>query len=158
MRRLFPPFISGTAAGGLLLLRLIAGSAFVLHGWQKYQSPGGAFAWMPREAGVPGFMQALAVAAELGGGLAWILGLLTPVASLAILCTMVTAITTVHLRANDPFVAAGPGKPSYEPALVYAGIAITLFVVGPGTVSVDAILFGRGQPRGPDEPLAPPAG
>lgn len=157
MRRLFPPFISGTAAGGLLLLRLIAGSAFVLHGWQKFQSPGGPFGWMPREAGVPGFMQALAVAAELGGGAAWILGFLTPVACLGILCTMVTAITTVHLPHNDPFVAAGPGHASYEPALVYAGIAIALFCVGPGSISVDAVLFGRAPQEPSDVPVARPA-
>jgi putative oxidoreductase len=139
---MFPPFISGTSAGGLLLLRLIAGSAFILHGLQKYQSPGGPFAWMGRDANVPGIMQALAVAAELGGGAAWILGLLTPVACLGILCTMVTAITTFHLPHNDPFVGA-PGKPSYELAMVYLGIAVTLLVVGPGTVSFDALIFGR---------------
>jgi putative oxidoreductase len=143
MNRMFPPFISGTSAGGLLLLRLIAGSAFVLHGLQKYQSPGGPFAWLPAEHHIPGFMQALAVAAELGGGAAWMLGLLTPVASLGIMCTMVTAITTVHLKNNDPFVAAHPGQPSYELPLVYLGIALTLLVVGPGTISVDALFFGK---------------
>ena len=41
MRRLFPPFLSGRAAVGLLLVRVLVGSAFVLHGWGKLHSPGG---------------------------------------------------------------------------------------------------------------------
>ncbi|PWB78822.1 MAG: DoxX family protein, partial [Holophagae bacterium] len=69
----------------LLLVRVVAGFAFMLHGWGKIQN---AFGWMGPDAFAPGIFQALAALSEFGGGLAWILGLLTPLASLGIACTM----------------------------------------------------------------------
>ena len=61
----------------LLLLRIVAGVAFMLHGWGKIQHP---FSWMGPD--MPGFLQALAALSEFGGGAAWALGLLTPLASI----------------------------------------------------------------------------
>ena len=66
---------------GLLLLRLVMGVAFVLHGWGKIQNPMG---WMGPEATMPAVLQALAAISEFGGGLALIAGLLTRSASLGI--------------------------------------------------------------------------
>jgi putative oxidoreductase len=80
----------------LLLLRLVTAAAFVFHGWYQIQSPGGAFGWMGPEAPVPGVLQGLAVLAEFGGGLALILGLLTPLAALGIACTMIVALTVLR--------------------------------------------------------------
>jgi putative oxidoreductase len=149
MHRLFPPFVGNPGAVGLLVLRLVAGSAMMLHGWPKIQN---AFAWMGPKAPVPGALQALAALAEFGGGLCWILGLLTPFASLLILGTMGTALATVHLPHGDPFVAQMPGGPSYEPALGYLSIAVLLLLIGPGKLSLDAQLFA--QRRIASEPTA----
>src|SRR6266852_3850938 len=101
MNRLFPSFLTGWRAVGLLILRLVTGAAFMFHGWYKirYRGP---FRWMPPEAAIPGFMQGLAVIAEFGGGLALILGLLTPLAALGIACTMIVALGKVHLPHGDP--------------------------------------------------------
>jgi putative oxidoreductase len=141
MNRLFPPFLAGPGAGGLLLLRIVAGSAFVMHGLPKIRNP---FNWMPAEADVPGVFQAAAAVAEFGGGLCWILGFLTPIFSMLIMCTMVTAITTYHLPKEHPFVSA-PGSPSYEQALLYLCIAVAFLVLGPGSISLDALFFGRNR-------------
>lgn len=119
-------------APSLLLLRAVCGLALMTHGWTKIRNPLG---WMGPEATTPGLFQALAAVAEFGGGLAWILGLLTPVASLGILCTMAVAIAT-HLGRGDSFV----GKGSYELAAVYAVIAVLLGLAGPGRFSLDAWL------------------
>ena len=140
MRYLYANFVGGPGAVGLLVLRLVAGSAMMFHGWPKIQH---ATAWMPADAPVPGWLQALAAFSEFGGGLAWILGLLTPIASFGIFCTMAVATLMVHVSAGHPFVASGHGGPSFESALGYLAVAVALMLVGPGRLSLDATLFGR---------------
>lgn len=122
----------------LLLLRVVAGVAFMMHGWGKIQNP---FGWMGPGAFAPAPFQALAALAEFGGGLAWVLGLLTPVASLGILCTMTVAVTLHAVMNGDPFVSM-TGGPAYELAAVYFAIALLFLAFGPGALSVDRLLFG----------------
>ena len=141
MRRFFPTFISGWGAATLLLVRVVMGVAFILHGWPKIQNPMGWMNAMGGE-GVPSFLQALAALAEFGGGIALLLGLLTPLAALGIVCQMLGALFMVHFPMGHPFVAA-TGGPSYELPLVYLALAILLLVMGPGRWSFDALLFGR---------------
>jgi putative oxidoreductase len=139
MKHFFGKQISGRAALGLLIVRLIFGAGIMLHGWGKIQRP---FGWMGPDAAVPGALQALAALSEFGGGLALILGLLTPLAMFGLACTMLVAIFTVHVPAGDPFVARGGGR-SYELAALYLGVAVMMVLTGPGTYSLDAKLFGR---------------
>lgn len=141
MRRFFPTFISGWGAATLLVVRVVMGVAFILHGWPKIQNPMGWMNAMGGE-GVPSFIQALAALAEFGGGIALVLGLLTPLAALGIVCQMLGALFMVHFPMGHPFVAA-TGGPSYELPLVYLALAILLLVMGPGRWSFDALLFGR---------------
>lgn len=122
----------------LLVLRLIGGTAFILHGWGKIQNP---FGWMGEASAVPGIFQFLAALSEFGGGIAWILGLVMPLASLGLFFTMVVATLMHAVLKGDPFV--NPGGPSYELALVYLGIALVFLAMGPGKLSVDAKLFGE---------------
>jgi putative oxidoreductase len=122
----------------LLLLRLVAGAAFMMHGWGKIQHP---FNWMGPDAPVPGILQALAAISEFGGGLAWILGLLVPLASLGIACTMAFATFFHAVQQKDPFVASGPGMASYELAALYLCIALVLIGIGPGRYSLDRQIF-----------------
>lgn len=124
---------------GLLLLRLVMGAAFVLHGWSKIQNPLG---WMGPEATMPGILQALAAISEFGGGSALIVGLLTRLASLGITSVMVVALATVHLRLGHPFVGTSDG-PSFELPAVYLVCAIMFLLLGPGKLSLDALLFGK---------------
>src|SRR5262245_19623101 len=100
MNRIFPAFVGGSGAVGLLVLRLVVGAAFILHGLPKIQNPTG---WMGPQAPVPGVLQAAAAVAEFGGGIAWILGLLTPLFSFLIACTMAFATFGYHIPQKDPF-------------------------------------------------------
>src|SRR5688572_27195826 len=131
MRFLRVPDVPFSGSVALLVLRVVTGIAFIFHGWGKIQAP---FSWMGPTAPVPGFLQALAAIAEVGGGLAWILGLLTPLASLGIAATMAVAVAT-HLMQGDPFFAMGGS--SYEVAAVYFSISLVLLLVGPGRLSAD---------------------
>jgi putative oxidoreductase len=135
MRSMWGDFGGGRAATGLLLLRVVTGAAMMIHGWPKAQKP---FGWMGPD-GPPGFLQALAALAEFGGGLALILGFLTPVAAFGILCTMAFAILVAHR--GDPWIS--PRGKSFELASMYLLIAATLIITGPGKFSVDAQAFGR---------------
>ncbi len=86
IKKVFGEFIGGRVAFSFLLLRLFAGSALMMHGWGKIQAP---FNWMDKMPNhPPAILQALAALSEFGGGLALILGLLTPLACLGIACTM----------------------------------------------------------------------
>jgi putative oxidoreductase len=127
---------------GLLLLRVVMGAAFMFHGWPKIQN---AQHWMDAMGSeMPPSLQAAAAVSEFGGGLALILGLLTPLAALGLACTMAGALGMVHLRMGHAFVAAAPGKPSYELAAVYLAASILFLLAGPGKYSIDGLLFGRG--------------
>ena len=136
------------ASVALLLLRLIVGTAFVIHGWGKIQNP---FSWMGPEAPVPGFLQFAAALSEFGGGIALALGFLTPIASLGIGITMAVAVYTHMIVMRDPFVNTEGGG-SYELALVFLGTSILFLAMGPGRFSLDAAVFGTRPMRDADSP------
>lgn len=136
----FDNFVGPKASIGLLFLRLVAGLGMVMHGFPKLAH---ATSWMGAESWAPGWLQAIAVACEVGGGALLALGLLTPLACLGMLGVMATAMFAVHIPAGHPFVAKG--GPSYETALLYFAIALSFLMVGPGLFSIDALIFRRKQ-------------
>ena len=132
---------SNFANFSVLLLRVVVGLAFMIHGFSKIQNP---FAWMDPWLGPQapvGILQALAALSEFGGGLAWILGLLTPLASLGIASTMAVAVAS-HVAKGDAFVSS-PGQASFELAAVYFAIALLFMMVGPGKFALDHKFFGN---------------
>lgn len=133
-----PVAYSNGASTALLLVRLLAGVAFVIHGWSKIQVP---MAWMGPDAPVPGIFQLLAAVSEFGGGIGWILGLFTPIASFGILCTMIVATLTHAVMMQDPFISTGGA--SYELASLYLVISFLFLMVGPGKFSADYKIFGE---------------
>jgi putative oxidoreductase len=152
MRLIYPSFVTGRGAFGLLLVRLVMGAALILHGEPKIHD---ALHWMDlRDAPskVPPALQAVAAWSEFGGGLALLLGVLTPLAALSIAGTMAGAIYIVHFQRADPFVvqAREPAfelatlyLASFELAAVYFANAILLLLLGPGILSIDGFLFHR---------------
>jgi putative oxidoreductase len=157
MQRLFSYFMTGPGAVGLLFLRVVVGAAFMLHGWDKIQHP---FSWMDSPgkppSTMPDILQALAALSEFGGGLAIIVGFLTPIAAFGIACTMIVAMLMVSFPNHWQFVVGNmPGKPfvpSYELNLVFLAIMVVLMFVGPGIFSLDALFFNKNR-KVPDERL-----
>ncbi|MCK7556065.1 DoxX family protein [Chitinophaga sedimenti] len=123
----------------LLVLRLVVGVAFLYHGWGKIQTP---LSWSPPESPlmIPAIFQMLAAVAEFGGGIALILGFITPIAAFGLMVTMGVAIYMHAVIFQQPFVDM-KGGPSFELALVYFAIALLLLVSGPGKFAVDYRLF-----------------
>jgi len=123
----------------LLLIRLVCGYAFVLHGLGKIYNP---FHWMGNESSVPAIFQALAAVSEFGGGFSLIAGFLTRLGAFGIGCTMAVAVYMHRFVLGDPFVNLSGGS-SYEPASVFLSIALLLVITGPGQFSLDRGIFGR---------------
>ena len=97
---------------------------------------------MGPDAPVPGIFQFLAALSEFGGGFAWIIGLLFPLASAGIGFTMLVAVSMHMLVMKDPFVNPMGGK-AYELPAVYLAVSVLFLLAGPGKFSLDSKLFGK---------------
>lgn len=137
--RLYRDNLASGQSLGLLILRLVVGVAFVLHGWPKIQKP---TSWMGDA--IPGIFQLASALAEFGGGIALIVGVLTPLVTLALAINMAVALMIAHFPKDQPFVGGGPGG-SFELPLVYFALMLALFTTGPGRYSLDAMLWGRAR-------------
>lgn len=138
-----PSLSSGFAEWGILGLRLAWGVALIWHGWPKIKHP---LNWMDIEArkhsGFPGYLQAIAAFIIFAGGIAIVIGLLTPIVAIALAGVMAFALI-LHLINGIPFVKSIPDAPgdSYEASLVYLAIALLFLLIGAGNLSLDALLF-----------------
>lgn len=125
---------------GLLVLRVVTGLTVAAHGWNKFFGGGripGTARWFDSMGMRPnGRVHALAAAStELGGGVLFALGLLTPLAAAGIVGLMVVAAWTVH-RENGFFIV----KSGWEYNLVLATVAVALATTSPGRYSLDWVL------------------
>jgi putative oxidoreductase len=121
----------------LLVLRLVLATIMIAHGSQK------VFGGMPRfqtivsGIGFPAWMAYLSAAAEFGGGILVLLGVLTRFAALAITIDMAVAILKVHAKAG----LRGPG--GFEFAMSIGAIAFALIFFGAGPIALDTIFSGH---------------
>jgi putative oxidoreductase len=124
----------------LLLIRLTVGGTLAAHGAQKlfglFGGPGlaGTARSLESLGFRPGCLHArLLGLAETVGGALLAVGLLTPLAGVAVAGVMITAVATVHW--DQGFFAQDGG---YEYPLILAVIAIAVAFAGAGKYSVDA--------------------
>jgi putative oxidoreductase len=134
---LFPASPGARASLGLLTVRVVAGAAFMFHGGPRLSHP---TEWMGSD--LPGMLQAATVIAEFAGGALWILGALTPFASLAIGCTMALQASK-HIGHGDAFATIKTATQDSEKALLYLAIAVLLLLVGPGSFAADHYFFRK---------------
>ncbi len=139
-----PPKLGSRTDVALLALRLVLGAAFILHGWPKILRPGTWATHMLPHA--PAWLAAVAAFAEFGGGIAVLLGILTPLFAFLIACDMFVAIWFVHVPHGASFVNDAAGQTSFEKPLTYFVLALTLILAGPGAYSLDAAGRSR-RPR-----------
>lgn len=121
----------------LLLLRVAFGLMMAVHGWQKL----GKFSQMSQTFADPFGLGpapslALAIFAELICSMLLVVGLLTPLALVPLLVTMLVAIFYAH--AADPWQMK-------ELAVAYLAVYVTILCSGPGRYSLDYFLFGFGS-------------
>ncbi|GAB4423471.1 MAG: DoxX family protein [Anaerolineae bacterium] len=126
------------AEWGLVVLRVVVGLVFLVHGGQKLLMFGlGGTAGFFGSLGIPLPMVAavVVIAVELLGGLALLLGLGTRYVALLLAGDMLVAILTVHLPAGF-FVSDG----GYEFVLTLLAASLFFALAGPGLLSLDARL------------------
>lgn len=118
-----------------------------LLGWFGGRGLAATYAGFVDHLHIPPPLAALAIAAEIGGSFALILGLFTRVAALAIISVMIGAIVIVHLP--NGFFMNFSGKQAGE-GFEYHLLAITLGLVciaaGGGRVSIDRAIMNRRRP------------
>lgn len=150
---LYVGFPSGIQGATLLLLRVGVGILFWLHGYPKITH----LQQWSEGVKMPIALCFLSALSMLLGGVCLVIGLLTPLASVAILGSMVFAMV-LEISQGLPFVArdpyqipagqyegpAGKGEPpSWEKAFMYCLMLIAIAVLGPGAFSLDAAIFGK---------------
>jgi len=122
----------------LLGLRLALGAIMISHGAQKLFGGMPKFMGMLNSMGIPSWMAYLTVAAEFGGGILLVVGLLTRLAALSIVIDMAVAIDKVHWKNG----LIGPG--GCEIPLACGIIAFALIFLGAGPISLDGAFFRGG--------------
>ncbi|PWH06159.1 hypothetical protein DEO23_10175 [Brachybacterium endophyticum] len=130
---------------GLLIARVVLGVVFAAHGAQKFWQFGlGATSQNFAGMGVP--MPELAApvvaALELIGGIALVLGLLTPWAGILLAIDMLVAAVLVHASAGI-FVDGG----GWELVGALGAGALALAAAGAGRISLDHAILGRRSGR-----------
>lgn len=123
-----------------LILRVIAGLTFAIHGVAKFQmgleNVAGFFGTM----GLPAFIAYLVAFLEVVGGIALILGLGTRVFAGALSVVMLGAIFKAKLAVG---FMGGEGGAGYELDLALLAMLVALGISGSTKFALDAILFGK---------------
>ncbi len=112
-----------------LPIELVVGTVMFVHGLPKLANPSG-FAERA-VGGIPIFLAYLVIAAEVGGGLLLLAGLLVRLSAFGVLCVMTVAVTQVHWVTG----LTGPG--GFEFALTLLAASISLLILGPDPLSID---------------------
>lgn len=143
MRALLHPASKSPALTHLALLvsRVALGVILLAHGWQKlneFTVDGTAAAFGEMGVPAPAAAAVFTIAVEIGGGIALILGLLTPVAALLNIVNLLGALVLVHAT-NGVFVTDN----GYELVLGLAAGLLLVAILGAGKLSADGLLGRR---------------
>lgn len=130
----------------LLVLRVLVGIAFIVHGWPKILHPA---SWLGAEIPhLPAWLGAVAAFVEVGGGIALVAGFATPIFAFLIAFDMVVAIFVVLVPHGAAFISATAGRRTYELPALYLASTIVFILIGPGAYSIDGARGGSGPRSG----------
>lgn len=126
---------------GAVIVRVILGLTFFVHGLVKFQDGIGNTAGWFDSIGIPGFMAYVVAGIELAGGIALVIGLGTRIVSALFVFIMLGAIIKVKLAVG--FLGNGQ-MAGYELDLAFLAMALFLAINGSKQFAVDK-LFGKNE-------------
>jgi putative oxidoreductase len=126
---------------GVLILRIILGITFLIHGVAKFQGGIGNMAEFFDSIGIPGFMAYVVALIEIIGGIALIVGMGTRIVSGIFVVLLLVA--TLKVKLGVGFLGNGQ-LAGYELDLSMIAIAIFLLLNGSSYFSIDS-LWNRGR-------------
>jgi putative oxidoreductase len=120
---------------GKLILRLILGMLFLLHGIAKIKGGVSGIEGMVTGAGLPGFFAYGVFIGEVIAPILVIVGFYSRIAALLIAVNMLFAIGLAHM--NDLFVIGKSGGWALELQGMYLFTAIAIALIGPGRFAIN---------------------
>jgi putative oxidoreductase len=133
-----------------LLIRLVIGYGFMVHGWAKLHTGPAQFEKFLIQIGapLPELTAWVVPCVEILGGLAIFLGAFVRFSSIPLIGVMLVAIITVHWKYGFSSIKTigltpdGPvfGPPGYEVALLYIAGLVSLILRGAGAASIDLLI------------------
>lgn len=111
---------------GLLVLRVVVGAVFLIHGYQKFQMMSGTIGFFA-SIGLPAFMAYVVATVETLGGLSLIVGYGSKISAALLAITMAVAIVKVH--GPNGFMV---GKGGYEFTLTLLAANVAILYAGAG--------------------------
>ena len=126
---------------GVLLLRAVFGLFLAYHGLNKFIGPGGLRGTARWFGGIgmrwPQWQARMAATTEVGAGVLFAAGLLTPLAAAGIIGVMTVAIAVAHWKVG--FFIFKPDQ-GWEYCASIITAAVTVAIVGAGDLSLDHAL------------------
>jgi putative oxidoreductase len=133
MLRFYTPYLA-------LLLRVVVGATFVMHGYPKLKNPQATLKWTGG-LGVPAAAAVAAMVLEFFGGIALILGFLVPIVAFFIALEMIGTIALKKTKMKAPYlIGENESALAYETDVIYILLALTMMVLGAGAFSLSAAL------------------
>lgn len=122
-----------------LILRLVLGAAFAVHGYPKlFKTYAGFAGWLSSIGIRPGKFWALVVGVvEFFGGIALVLGVFVQLAAALIAVNMLVAMVKVKWG-KSAFVESE--RAGWELDLIYFVVALSLIILGPGSYALGSYL------------------
>lgn len=134
-------FLKSLEPLGLLALRWVAALIFLVHGYPKLVHPTAAMREFFVSHGLPGYFLNVAGILESFGAVLLFAGLFTRPAALLLAIEMSVAIWKVHSIHGIMAVK------DYEFPLALAAGCFALATAGPGSLSIDNLVFGESGKR-----------
>jgi putative oxidoreductase len=119
---------------GPLPIRILVGISLVLHGLPKVSDIPGTEDFFAK-IGLPPGLAVLIALLEVIGGFAILFGILTRIAAGLVVLEMIGS--TLHVKLSKGFVGG------YELDLLIMAICISLFITGPGRISIEYEVIKR---------------